>query len=69
MNAEINNRCPKVAIKKNSHIPTPTKEHDAHVLMQRVETGGVVTGTAVMLARPRRHRFCVGFLQEWALWQ
>jgi len=66
--AEINKRHPEVATKKNSHVWTPTKKRDVHVLMQRVETGGVVTGMAVTPAHPCRRRFCVAFRREWACW-
>jgi len=77
MNAEINKQYPEVATKKDSHIWTPTKKHDVHVLqgqvqvvcMGRVRTGGVVTGTAETPARPHRCRFCIAFLREWVCWQ
>ena len=56
--------------KNDSHIGTPTKKHNVHVLqrqtqavcMGRVGMGGVVTGTAVMPACHRCRRFCVTFL-------
>ena len=34
---EINNWCPKVAIKQILYILAPTKMHDIHMLMQKVE--------------------------------
>jgi len=52
MNAEINKRCPEVVMKKRTHIfGTPQKKHDLLVMactpacMERVEAGGVATGT------------------------
>ena len=71
MKAEINQWCPKVTTKNNnSHIWTPTKNHNVHVLqrqmqavcMGRVGTGGVVTGMAVMPACCHRCQFCIMFL-------
>jgi len=69
MKAEINKQCPGVATKKkDSLIWTPTKKHNGHVL-ERVETGSVVTGTALMPAHPCHCQFgdghsCEGVMRE-----
>jgi len=45
MNAEINKQYPEVATKKtDSLFGPPQKKYSVHAL-ERVETGGVVTGT------------------------